>query len=131
MFDDPQMPTKKLAFIDDDHISHLIFRALIRRIRPDIQIETFASAIEAIKTISDKSLGASAIILDINMPSLTGWDFLAELKKNGIETPVYMLTSSDDRRDRVRVSEFSNIQAYFLKPLRPDQLQLVIENHFT
>lgn len=131
MFEDLQKPIKKLAFIDDDDVSHLIFKALIRRVSPEIQIVTFASATEAIKIFSTETLDASAIILDINMPSMTGWDFLTELKKNGIEIPVYMLTSSDDRRDRARISEFSNIQAYFLKPLRPDQLQVVIENHFT
>jgi CheY-like chemotaxis protein len=128
MHEDKQI--KKLAFIDDDDISHMIFQALIRRLSPNTKVEAFASAVEAFEKINDQTFNASAIILDINMPRMTGWDFLEKIREIGFQTPVYMLTSSDDSRDKARVEEFPNVQGYFLKPFRPDQLELVLKNHF-
>lgn len=49
-------------------------------------------------------------ILDINMPRMTGWDFLEKISGIGFQLPVYMLTSSDDSGDRACVVEFSNVQ---------------------
>jgi CheY-like chemotaxis protein len=128
MHDDKQI--RKLAFIDDDDISHIIFQTLIRRISPTTKVEEFSSAVDAFAKINDQTFDASAIILDINMPRMTGWDFLEKIKGIGFQVPVYMLTSSDDSRDRARAKEFPIVQGYFLKPFQRDQLELVIKKHF-
>lgn len=42
-----------------------------------------------------------AIVLDVMLPNLDGWEFLARLRKTK-RTPVLMLTALDSPRDRVR-----------------------------
>jgi hypothetical protein len=53
---------ESLVIIDDDETCHLIFKALIRRI-------------EAFEKIAKGNFFATAIILDINMPRMTGGIF--------------------------------------------------------
>ena len=121
----------KIALIDDDETCHMIFSVIIKRNYPEIQVETFVNAIAAFQKIINDNLHAAAIILDINMPRMTGWQFLDELKTINYEIPVYMLTSSDDPRDRKRVKDYANVKGYFTKPLRADQLQAIISENFT
>ena len=44
-----------------------------------------------------------------------------------IDIPVYMLSSSDDWRDKKRASEFRNVLDYFVKPLRNVDLDRIIK----
>src|SRR5262245_30702746 len=42
----------------------------------------------------------SAIILDVMLPRMNGWDVLRELRRN-LQTPVLMLTALGDEPDRI------------------------------
>ena len=48
-----------------------------------------------------ESYSYDAIILDVMLPRLDGWEVLERLRKNQ-RTPVLMLTARDAPRDRVR-----------------------------
>lgn len=58
------------------------------------------------------------ILLDINMPKMNGIEFLEEVRADPTLklTPVVVLTTSDDTRDRVEAYRF-NVAGYILKPL--------------
>jgi two-component system OmpR family response regulator len=62
----------------------------------------------------------AAIILDVMLPKLNGWDLLGQLreKKN---TPVLMLTARDHVRDRVRGLD-TGADDYLVKPFQFDEL---------
>jgi CheY-like chemotaxis protein len=58
------------------------------------------------------------ILLDLNMPRMNGIEFLRELRADpelGL-TPVVVLTTSDDERDRVDAYNL-NVAGYILKPV--------------
>jgi two-component system OmpR family response regulator len=55
-----------------------------------------------------------AIVLDVLMPKLDGWQVLARLRKTK-KTPVLMLTARDQSRDRVRGLD-TGADDYVLKP---------------
>ncbi len=44
------------------------------------------------------------IILDVMLPGLDGWSFVARIRARGDQTPVVMLTARDQVADRVRGS---------------------------
>src|SRR5580765_4796219 len=48
-----------------------------------------------------ESWSYDAILLDVMLPKLDGWELLQRLRKNK-KTPVLMLTARDASRDRVR-----------------------------
>jgi CheY-like chemotaxis protein len=58
------------------------------------------------------------ILLDLNMPKMNGIEFLRELRSDTElhGTPVVVLTTSDDERDRVEAYNL-NVAGYILKPV--------------
>jgi two-component system, OmpR family, response regulator len=61
-----------------------------------------------------------AIILDIMLPGLDGWELLHRLRKTK-KTPVLMLTARDAVRDRVRGLD-TGADDYLVKPFDTDEL---------
>jgi DNA-binding response OmpR family regulator len=63
----------------------------------------------------------AAVVLDINMPEMSGLDLLAWMKRRGIRVPVVMVTASGDRET---VSEAFRAGAadFLLKPFEPTEL---------
>ena len=68
-------------------------------------------------------LGAQydAILLDIMMPKLNGYDFLKYLREKGHETPVLFLTAKDAIADRVKGLDLG-ADDYLVKPFDFDEL---------
>ena len=62
-----------------------------------------------------------AIILDIMMPLMNGYDVLATLRKNKVYTPVLILTAKDAIEDKLRGFR-SGADDYLVKPFNRDEL---------
>lgn len=58
------------------------------------------------------------ILLDLNMPRMNGLEFLHEIRQDEElkRTPVIVLTTSDEDKDRIEAYEF-NVAGYILKPV--------------
>ena len=63
----------------------------------------------------------SAIVLDVNLPDLDGFDFCAKLRASGNYTPVIMLTARGAPEDRVRGLE-AGADDYLVKPFAIGEL---------
>jgi len=61
-----------------------------------------------------------AIILDVMLPKLDGWELLARLRQTK-NTPVLMLTARDTSKDRVRGLD-AGADDYLVKPFENDEL---------
>lgn len=61
-----------------------------------------------------ESVDYDAIVLDVMMPKLDGWEVLARLRKQK-KTPVLMLTARDQSRDRVKGLD-TGADDYVVKP---------------
>jgi len=73
------------------------------------------------------------ILLDLNMPDFSGWDFLAQFAFLApfITKPVciYILSSSVDPADKVRALAYPFVKDFFSKPLRREQLEALYLHH--
>jgi len=90
-----------------------------------MEVKTFTHPGKGFEFISSgfsEYTGESSIIfLDLNMPVMTGWEFLEHFeeldetikKKVGI----YILTTSQDPRDRKRATANKNVLDYIIKPI--------------
>jgi CheY-like chemotaxis protein len=58
------------------------------------------------------------VLLDLNMPRMSGIEFLRELRADPAlhMTPVVVLTTSDDERDKISAYDL-NVAGYLLKPV--------------
>ena len=55
------------------------------------------------------------VLLDVMMPTLSGWDVCRELRRRGIDVPIIMLTARGEEADRVRGLELG-ADDYVAKP---------------
>jgi two-component system alkaline phosphatase synthesis response regulator PhoP len=60
---------------------------------------TAASGVEALAAIARAA--PDLVILDIMMPSMSGWDVARELRRQGVDVPIIMLTARGEEADRV------------------------------
>lgn len=117
---------KKFLIVDDDSLSNLLCKMVLNKTLSDIQIKTFLipeEALEYIDSLSFKNQNEEKTILflDINMPSMTGWEFL-EIFKNFEEKikkqfTIYILSSSISLTDIESAKHNSLVTDFIEKPL--------------
>lgn len=74
---------------------------------------------EAVKIAGEQSF--DLILLDWNMPKMTGIDVLRTLRQSGNKTPVVMVTTEAEK-SRVIEAIKCGANEYLIKPFSPDQL---------
>jgi CheY-like chemotaxis protein len=68
------------------------------------------------------------ILLDLNLPGMSGWDVLEHLVEiHGENTiPVIVTTAYSDSANRV-IGKLQQVYKYLVKPFSPDELRDVVE----
>src|SRR6266849_475456 len=61
------------------------------------------------------------LIVDVMLPHKDGWDVVAELRRDGVRTPILLLTARDSVRDRVKGLELG-ADDYLVKPFAFSEL---------
>jgi len=115
----------RFILIDDDQVSNMISKLTIEKVLGKIDIQVFTNAETALKYIeseySKPVLKKTILLLDINMPIMSGWEFLEQFEKLSTDIRncihIYMLTSSLDGRDRDRSLSLEYIKDHLVKPL--------------
>ena len=81
-----------ILLVDDDDVTNFLSREMLRLYMPSPKIDIAVNGQEAVDYLlaraEDPDNLPNLILLDINMPILDGWDFLAEfdkIKKCGIQ----------------------------------------------
>ncbi|WP_420317563.1 response regulator [Ekhidna sp.] len=125
---------KKVLLVDDDDIVNSINSVIIKHAKFADEVETINNVPNAIEFLNKaKSNGESPdiIFLDLNMPDYDGWDFMEEYEKLGMNggTKVIMLTSSISAKDEERASSSKQIAAFISKPLSPELLYKIYDDH--
>lgn len=129
--------TFKYIFVDDDEFSNWIYSIVVKEVAGETDITAFTvpgEALEFIQTQYESIEGPTILFLDINMPVINGWEFLAhyaqfsETVKSQIN--IYILSSSVDDRDRNLAAGNKNIKGFISKPLTIEIVKSIIENPF-
>lgn len=117
--------------VDDDQVTLMLHRILVKALGLDIQIEDFASGEEVLsyfKHYENPKATTFIMLLDINMPGLSGWDVLDRLEiHNELNVRVAMVTSSIDYRDQIKATEYMSVIDFLIKPISKDQLKLFFD----
>lgn len=130
------MKTKSpiIALVDDDKIFQVISAKMIRALDLSDDILQFENGEEALHYLRDNAAHTENlpdyIFLDINMPFVDGWMFLADyatikpaFKK---EIQIYVISSSIDSRDIKRAQNNSDVRDYIVKPVSPEKLRELV-----
>jgi len=108
-----------ILYIEDDPIEQLKFKKLVQREFSDIKLHIKSNGEEGLFFLKQSPDDIDLIILDLNMPRVSGFEFL-ELNHLIKISRVVVLTSSSNDRDMDRLEKMG-ATAYFVKPLRLEQ----------
>lgn len=108
----------RVYIVDDNELDLYYARLVIERNHPGVEVLTFDSAAEALQALRQSGAPPDLILLDINMPGMNGFEFLAAFDPP--TAPVVMLTSSPDPVDRQQALSHASVRDYIVKPLEPD-----------
>ena len=110
----------RTIIIDDDEIITLLQRNIVKKCELDPDPYSFSNAEVALDFLRERTSSEEFLImLDINMPQMTGWEFLERLKSvpNNQNCFVVMVTSSIDRSDKRKAANDSHVVDFIEKPV--------------
>jgi two-component system chemotaxis response regulator CheY len=120
---EPALRTTKVLLIDDDQLT----RKTLREILKD---DGYTAVREANEAVAGLRLALhfrpDVICLDVRMPGKSGTELLIDLKARLPETPVLMVTSSNDR-STVEACLVRGANGFIIKPFSAEKLLNTIE----
>ena len=116
---------KKIWIIDDDHEMVSAMQLMLELL--DCQVEGFMSAPNTVQALMDGQL-PDLILLDINMPEISGMDFLEFLRrrKEWKHLPVVML-STEAADVTIDQAIALGADGYITKPVTIEELEAALE----
>jgi two-component system, NarL family, nitrate/nitrite response regulator NarL len=108
----------RVIIIDD----HALFRGGLKGLLEQRNIDVAGVAADGNEGIElAKQIRPDIILLDLRMPGMGGLEVLPVLRKDLPDTPVVMLTTSNDESDLIKALR-SGAQGYLLKDMEPEEL---------
>jgi CheY-like chemotaxis protein len=120
--------------IDDDSVNNLICKNLIHVASPTSEIKTFTDPNSGLRYMYSRFFDGDAndvvLLLDINMPTLLGWDVLEEYNSFPetikARIRIFMLSSSIDQKDIIRAENDVNVWGFIEKPLTQEKVKYAL-----
>ena len=118
------------CIIDDDPIAIYGIKRSMKEIDFCNKIVVYNNGQDAIDGLNNMVAEGialpSIILLDLNMPIMDGWEFLDDFIKipnnNTKAVTIYIISSSIDPRDVIKVQDYSLVSNYILKPIKSADL---------
>ena len=109
-----------ILLVEDDEVDVMNVRRAFKKNNIGNPLWVAGNGLDALELLRGPEVPRERrlVLLDLNMPRMNGIEFLRELRADpelGL-TPVVVLTTSDDERDRVDAYNL-NVAGYILKPV--------------
>jgi two-component system chemotaxis response regulator CheY len=113
---------RKVLVVDDSKLMRKMYEVMLRQY-PLAYAADGREALDRLRENADIDL----ILLDINMPNMTGLEFLAEMRADAghAQTKVVIISTEGREEDTARGLE-AGANAYISKPFRTEQILEVI-----
>lgn len=121
----------RVLIIDDDPILIMVCTRLMKITGFSLEVSSAKEGREGIDLIKNQLVQApdllpDIILLDINMPVMTGWEFLDEFSGMMSNLPrnmlVFMLSSTIDRADYDKAKTYKAVKGFYSKPITVENL---------
>ncbi|MBC7866920.1 MAG: response regulator [Gloeobacteraceae cyanobacterium ES-bin-316] len=130
-----QVAPINILLIDDDEINNFLSNELIKLYHPNIEIKSILFVEQALKELDEKIINKDPlpdiILVDINMPSLNGWDFMEAFEKMDTEATknvrVYIYTSSIYYKDMEKVKNYKSVIKLISKPFTEQAIAEILD----
>jgi len=122
---------KRFILVDDDVLNNILTKMILKKSFDEVHINVFTVPEDGLEFMKsqpshNKPNGKIILFLDINMPSLSAWEYLEafELLDASIKEryDIYILSSSVDPKDINRAKENFHVKDFIEKPLKKEIL---------
>ena len=119
--------------IEDNKIFRFVFSNMLKQYpNHDIIIKEYENGTEVLNDLqNNNNFGADLIFIDLNMPTLTGWELLDKLHPhllNKLGYPkIFIISSSISRLDRENLKNYPFVSSYITKPFTKEQLFNILD----
>jgi CheY-like chemotaxis protein len=111
----------EILVIDDDDIVLYLNQIFLKENFDNTTIKTFNSASLAIDYLNQEQNSSTEflVLLDINMPIMSGCDFLDTIQQHAVNPNLHiiMVTSSLDKRDKEKAKLYPRVIDFIEKPI--------------
>ncbi len=120
--------TLKILLVEDNLIEIMKMKRTISLLKLNHTINEAKNGEEALQVLEDKSNIPDIILLDLNMPKISGIEFLKIIKANDDlkHIPTIILTTSNNQKDLLECYK-TGMSGYVLKPLKYEDYVKKIE----
>jgi two-component system chemotaxis response regulator CheY len=125
------MGIKKILVVEDSELLHRMYDLMLANYKKGGAKVYFAlNGREALDQLNQNP-DTDVILLDINMPVMSGLEFLMHCKKEKVfqDIPVIIVTSEGNAKDTI-LGLKAGAKGYLTKPFRPDDLFKLIDRIF-
>lgn len=106
---------RALVVEDEANVRWMIADALLSQ---GYEVLVAADGVEALKAVAE----ADFVFLDLDMPKMSGEDFVAWLRRYGDFIPVVICTAWEDRARKLKADPEMDIAHILLKPCRLEEI---------
>ena len=110
----------KILIADDHELYREALSILVHRLGQDTDVH-LASNFTELLDLMQAQTGWDAILIDLNMPDLNFYDGISRLTQDYSDTPVIVVTSSEDPNDTQRALEAGAL-GYMTKSMKSDDM---------
>lgn len=120
----------RLTLIEDSAVDRKYLELLVKIKNLPLQVTSFDNPEQALVALRQQGW-PDILLIDINIPLLSGFELLDRLVEAGIKKPlsaqVYVNSASSRLEDRRRAEEHPLVNGFFEKPIREEHLQSMID----
>lgn len=112
-----------VLLIDDNPIDLMINEKTISRYKEDAEVHKVNGGPQALELLQSGFV-PTFVLLDIKMPGMNGFEFLAALQNTDLEVSyaIHMLSSSIDPADLKAAEDSPIVKSFITKPVSSDKL---------
>lgn len=126
-----------ICLIDDDKFYQVFTKKLLvtmpEKVKEVLQFYDAKSALDYMqKNIANEDRIPDVIFLDLNLPDLSGWNFLKKLKTIGLKKHpvIHICSSSVSPEDVEKATEEILVNEYIVKPVNRERIQELLREYF-
>lgn len=121
-----------IYLVDDDRSTNFFNKWLIEKLNLGCSLEVYKNGKEAIEAVQAASgAGPDAILLDVNMPVMDGFEFLERYRASGIDKgKVALMLTNPLLDDKKQLADELGVDDFINKPLTEEKLREFYNRHF-
>ena len=124
----------QICLIDDDQIYQFAAKKIIESTGLAQRVTAFSNGRDALgyleKNAAFSEVLPDVIFVDVNMPLMTGWQFLDAFNslKTGLakKVTIYVVSSSVDELDITKSKSYHTVSDYIIKPVHKDRFESLL-----